>query len=191
MGSWDWLIGRGPGKSQYEIGAGAAPTELLGQLMRRAQGYADSPAQMMMQRGLGQQISAGRSAAASARGMSPGLAARMSGEREARAMSDVGYQSSMLRAQEQTAAQQMLANWLAEQERMKLQQDMYNAARQQRQGMLGSVLGTAGAIGGAMLGGPWGAQAGAQAGQQIGGSFAGAPQWSDYGFGESGMQGVW
>ena len=67
MGAWDWLIGRPPGRSQYEIGAGEAPTELQGMMMQRARGQGPSAAELMMQRGLGQQIAAGRSAAAAQR----------------------------------------------------------------------------------------------------------------------------
>jgi hypothetical protein len=94
---------------------------------------------------------------------------RQAGQREASAMSNVGQQAGIMRAQEQAAAQQMLANWLQQQEQMKLQQEMYNASRQRSGGMLGPILSTAGTIGGALIGGPWGAAAGGALGGALGG----------------------
>lgn len=157
MGEEFWL-GKPPGKSKFEVGGGEAGATLQDLMLQRAQGQGASAAELMMNRGMQQQIAAGRSMAASMPGVSPGLAMRQAGQREASAMSNVGQQTGILRAQEQAAAQQMLANWLAQQDRMRLEQDMYNAARQQRAGMLGTVLGVGGQMGAAALGMPWGSQ---------------------------------
>jgi hypothetical protein len=160
MGESFWL-GERPGKLK------TGPMQEM--MQQRAAGTGGpSAAELMMQRGMGQQIAAGRSMAASMPGVSPGLAMRQAGMREAGAMSDVGQQMAILRAQEQEAAMRQAAQ-------MEMQQAMYNAARQQRQGMLGPILGTAGTIGGAMIGGPWGASAGQQLGQGIGQGFGSQP----------------
>ncbi len=119
-------------------------------MQQRAMGEGGpSAAELMMQRGMGQQVAAGRSMAAGARGVSPGMAMRQSGRREAQAMSDVGQQTGIMRAQEQAMAQR--ASLQAE-----MQQAMYNASRQRSGGMLGSILGTAGQMGSAALTMPWG-----------------------------------
>ena len=170
MGESFWL-GERPGKVQ--MGG-------MEQLMQqRAQGMGGpSAAELLMNRGMQQQVAAGRSAAASMPGVSPGLAMRQAGQREAGAMADVGQRAAIMRAQEQQAAMQMAAQ-------MELERNMYNAARQQRQGMLGPILQTGGTVLGAALGGP----AGAAAGGAIGGGLGGAvgahnvPQWGDYGLG--------
>ena len=174
MGKEFWL-GKPPGKSKYEVGGGAG-TELQDLMMQRAAGTGGpSAAELMMNRGMQQQVAAGRSAAASMPGVSPGLAMRQAGQREASAMSDVGQQTGILRAQEQMAAQQMMAQYLQQQDRMRLEQEMYNAARQQRPGMLGSILSTGGQIAGAALGGPMGGQVGGQVGAGIGQGFGAQP----------------
>ena len=170
----DWLMGTPPGKSKYEVGAGAG-TELQDLMMQRARGEGTSAAELMMNRGMQQQIAAGRSAAASMPGVSPGMAMRQAGQREAGAMSQVGQQSGIMRAQEQAAAQQMMAQYLQNQDRMRLEQEMYNAARQQTPGMLGSLLSTAGTITGAAIGGPWGAAAGKELGGAVGQGFGAQP----------------
>ena len=190
MGTEFWL-GERPGKSRYEIGGGASG-QLQDLMMQRAQGQGPSAAELMMNRGMQQQIAAGRSAAASMPGVSPGLAMRQAGQREASAMSNVGQQTGILRAQEQAQAQNMLASYLQNQEQMRLQQEMYNASRMRQGGMLGPILSTAGTIGGALIGGPLGAAAGSQLGQGVSSwvnpqtGAAGAPQWGDYGWGGAG-----
>jgi hypothetical protein len=162
MGESFWL-----GKPPGEVKAG--PMQEL--MMQRAQGTGGpSAAELMMQRGMGQQVAAGRSAAASMPGVSPGLAMRQAGLREASAMSNVGQQMGILRAQEQAAAMQAA-------QQAELEMAMYNAARQQRQGMLGPILSTAGQVGGALIGGPWGAAAGQQVGQGIGNYMGGGSPW--------------
>lgn len=186
MGFKEWLLGRGPGKSRYEVGGSDPYTAGLQRAMyERAMGTAPSAAELMMDRGMQQQIAAGRSMAASMPGVSPGLAMRMAGQREAGAMADVGQQTAILRAQEQAQAQEALARYLQQQDQMRLQQEMYNQARKARTGMLGSILGTAGTIGGAMLAGPAGAAAGGQIGQGIGQGVGGGgyQNFSDYGLG--------
>ena len=188
MGFMDWLFGSQPGKSTYELGGGAAGATLQDLMLQRAQGMGPSAAELMMNRGMQQQVAAGRSAAASMPGVSPGLAMRQAGQREASAMSNVGQQMGIMRAQEQAAAQQMLANWLQQQDRMKLEQDMYNAARQQRQGMLGSLLQTGGTVLGAGIGAGWFGGGGGGYGQGVAGTpnaFGGygSPSWEDKGFG--------
>lgn len=189
MGEEFWL-GKPPGKSKFELGGGEAGATLQDLMLQRAQGLGGpSAAELMMNRGMQQQIAAGRSMAASMPGVSPGLAMRQAGQREASAMSNVGQQAGIMRAQEQAAAQGLLANWLQNQQRMQLEQDLYNAARQQRSGMLGPMLGTAGAIGGAMIGGPWGASAGQQLGQGIGGAFGGGGGYDPYAAGQPGDYG--
>ena len=179
MGESFWM-GEKPGKSEYEIGGGASG-DLQNLMMQRAQGQGSSAAELMMNRGMQQQIAAGRSMAASMPGVSPGLAMRQAGQREASAMSNVGQQTGILRAQEQAQAQNMLASYLQNQEQMRLQQEMYNASRMRQGGMLGPILSTAGTIGGAMIGGPLGAAAGSQLGQGFGAQ--NVPQWGDYGLG--------
>lgn len=183
MGLKTWLFGRPPGKSEYDVGMSDPYSQGLQQAMYdRAMGRGESAAELMMNRGLQQQIAAGRSMAASIPGVSPGLAMRMASQREAGAMRDVAQQQAIMRAQEQAQAQAQMAQYLQQMDQMRLQQEMYNAARKQRTGMLGSILGTAGAIGGAYLAGPMGASAGSQIGQGMGGGGM-APQWSDYGWG--------
>lgn len=176
MGKEFWL-GKPPGESRYDVGAGGADLERL--MMQRAQGMGPSAAELMMNRGMQQQIAAGRSMAAGARGVSPGLAMRQAGQREAGAMSNVGQQAGIMRAQEQAQAQQMMAAYLQAQDRMRLEQDMYNAARQQRQGMLGPMLGMGGQIGAAALGMPWGG----------GGGGGGTPVTPGPSWGERGITG--
>jgi hypothetical protein len=184
----DWLMGTPPGKSKYELGGGAAGGTLQDLMLQRAQGQGPSAAELMMNRGMQQQIAAGRSAAASMPGVSPGLAMRQAGQREASAMSNVGQQAGIMRAQEQAAAQQMLAQWLQQQEQMKLQQEMYNASRMRQGGMLGPMLGMGAQMGAAALGMPWGG------GQMPMGSTPnayggyGAPSWEDKGFGQFGWK---
>jgi hypothetical protein len=172
----DFWLGEKPKKSIYELGGEGA--DLQEMMQQRAMGTGGpSAAELMMQRGMQQQIAAGRSAAASMPGVSPGLAMRTASRREGQAMSDVGQQMGIMRAQEQMAAQQMLANYLQQQDRMRLEQEMYNAQRRRSGGMLGPILSTGGAIGGAMIGGPWGAQMGRQMGQGMAGGFgAGGPE---------------
>ena len=104
----DFMFGSRPGKSKYEIGGGAG-TELQNLMMQRARGMGPSAAELMMNRGMQQQIAAGRSAAASMPGVSPGLAMRQAGQREASAMSNVGQQTGIMRAQEQ--AQDIDQRW--------------------------------------------------------------------------------
>ena len=166
MGESFWM-GEKPGKSKYEVGGGAG-TELEDLMMQRARGEGTSAAELMMNRGMQQQVAAGRSAAASMPGVSPGMAMRQAGQREASAMSNVGQQTGIMRAQEQATAQQMMAQYLQQQDRMKLEQEMYNAARQRSGGMLGPILSTAGTVAGAAIGGPWGAAAGSQIGSGFG-----------------------
>jgi len=182
MGESFWM-GEKPGKSKYEVGGGAG-TELEDLMMQRARGEGTSAAELMMNRGMQQQVAAGRSAAASMPGVSPGMAMRQAGQREASAMSNVGQQTGIMRAQEQAAAQQMMAQYLQQQDRMRLEQEMYNAARQQSQGMLGTVLGVGGQMGAAALGMPGG---GGGYGQGVAGTpnaygGFGAPSWEDKGF---------
>lgn len=151
---------------------GAKPDEMesgpMQELMRqRAMGKGGpSAAELMMNRGMQQQVAAGRSMAAGARGVSPGLAMRQAGQRESQAMSDVSQQTGIMRAQEQAMAQR--AAMQAE-----LQQAMYNASRVRSGGMLGPILTTAGTVGGAIVGGPMGAVAGGALGSGLGGAAGG------------------
>ena len=146
-----------------------------------------SPAELMMNRGMQQQIGAGRSMAASMRGANPGMAMRLAGQREAQTMSNVGQQMGILKAQEQEQMRQALAQYVAQQDQLRMQMAMFNAKRQQSTGMLGSVLQTGGAVLGGFLGGPSGAAAGAKIGGGVGNSGIPAPQWEDYYNPDTGM----
>ena len=182
----DFMLGSGPQKSEYEIGGSDESKGLMQQMYQRSLGQGGpSAAELMMNRGMGQQIAAGQSAAASMRGVSPGMAARLAGQQRGRAMSDTRQQTGIMRAQEQAAAQQMLASYLQNMDRMRLEQDMYNAASQQRTGMLGSLMSTGGMIGGAMLGGPMGAGLGANLGGMAGGAMGRQSGGSDW-YGQGG-----
>jgi len=167
MGKEFWL-GRPAGEVE--------PGEMQELTMQRARGLGGpSAAELMMNMGMQQQIAAGRSMAAGARGVSPGLAMRQAGQRESQAMAGVGQQTSIMRAQEQAMAMQQA-------QRAELEMAMFNAARQQRQGMLGTVMGVGGQVGAAALGMPWGGGMG-------GGGYGGGGGWggeagsrSDYGW---------
>ena len=125
---------------------------MQGLMQQRAQGLGGpSAAELMMQRGMQSQIAAGRSMAAGARGVSPGMAMRQAGRRESQAMSQVGQQTGIMRAQEQAMAQRSAMQ-------AELQQAMYNASRVRQGGMLGSIMQTGGQMGAAALGMPWGQQ---------------------------------
>lgn len=170
----DFLLGSKPGRSTYEIGGGAQG-DWQSMMMRRARGIeGPSAAELMMRQGMDRQVAAGRSMAASMPGVSPGMGMRMAGQREAGAMSQVGQQTGVMRAQEQAQAQQMLGQWLQAQEQLRLQQELYNLTRQRQGGMLGPLLGAGGAALGGYLGGPAGAAAGGQAGGALGGGFGGS-----------------
>ena len=146
-------------------------------MMQQAQGLGGpSAAELMMNRGMGQQIAAGRSMAAGARGVSPGMAMRQAGRRESQAMSDVGQQTGIMRAQEQAMAQRAALN-------AEMQQNMYNASRVRSGGMLGSILGMGGQMGAAALGMPWGRGGGG--GDQYNTGFGG------YGFSNSNIGSPW
>ena len=138
----DFLLGEKPKKVQTG--------EMQGLVQELARGEGGpSAAELMMNRGMQQQVAAGRSAAASMPGVSPGMAMRQAGQREAGAMANVGQQMAILQAQEQQAAMQQAAQ-------MEYEQAMYNASRQRQGGMLGPMLGTAGQMGAAWLGMPGG-----------------------------------
>ena len=150
-------------------------------MMQQAQGLGGpSAAELMMNRGMGQQIAAGRSMAAGARGVSPGMAMRQAGRRESQAMSDVGQQTGIMRAQEQAMAQRAALN-------AEMQQNMYNASRVRSGGMLGSMLGMGGQMGAAALGMPWGQQR-----QGMGGGGGGYNTgFGGYGFSNSNIGSPW
>jgi hypothetical protein len=141
MGKDFWL---GEKPAEMEMG----PMQEM--MQQRAQGLGGpSAAELMMNRGMGKQIAAGRSMAAGARGVSPGMAMRQAGRRESQAMSDVGQQTGIMRAQEQAMAQRAALQ-------AELQQAMYNASRVRSGGMLGGMMGMAGQMGSAAIGMPWG-----------------------------------
>ena len=165
MGKDFWL-----GEKPDEMEAGP----MQGLMQERAQGLGSSAAELMMNRGMQQQVAAVRSMAAGARGVSPGMAMRQAGRRESQAMSDVGQQTGIMRAQEQAMAQR--AAMQAE-----LQQAMYNASRVRSGGMLGSMLGTAGQMGAAAIGMPWG-----QGGGSGGGGGGYNTGFGRYNFGSAG-----
>ena len=183
----DFLLGSGPAKSEYEIGGSEQAQGLMNQMYQRSMGQGGpSAAELMMNRGMGQQIAAGQAAAAGMRGASPGMAARLAGQQRTQAMLGTQQQTWIMRAQEQAAAQSMLANYLQNLDRMKLEQDLYNASSQQRTGMLGSLMQTGGAIGGAMIGGPMGANMGSNLGGMAGGAMgrqSGGTEWYGQGGG--------
>jgi len=81
-------------------------------LKARAAGTVPSAAEMQMQRGLADQIAAQRAQAASARGVSSGLAAKLAAEGIGKAQSETAYNTSLLRAGEQAQAEQNLASAL-------------------------------------------------------------------------------
>jgi endosialidase-like protein len=86
---------------------------LAGLLMQQAQGQGPSVAEMHMRRGLDSAIASQRAQAASARGVSPGLAQRMAAQGIAGMQQQAVGDSAMLRANEQMAARNGLGGLLA------------------------------------------------------------------------------
>jgi hypothetical protein len=78
-------------------------------LADRVNGHGGSVAQEQMNQGMQQAINAQRSQAASARGINPALAARMSAQNQGNIMQQTAASGGLLRAQEQTQAEQSLA----------------------------------------------------------------------------------
>lgn len=113
-----------------------------------------SAAQQQLQQGLGQATRRGQAVAASQRGVSPALAARMGSQMAAGASMDANRYAAILRAQEQMQArgqylgmQQMMANQSAAMNQLRLQQALQEQeSKQQAQGGMLSAAG--GLIGG-------------------------------------------
>lgn len=103
----------------------------LGQLLTaRANGTGGpSAAELQMRQGLGAAINAQRAQAASARGLSPGMAQRMAAQGIAGAQMQTNQQTGVLRAQEQLGAQNALGGLLAQQRGQDL-----NSAQMAQQG---------------------------------------------------------
>jgi hypothetical protein len=119
----------------------AANQSALGQaLMARVNGTGGpSLAEMQMNRGLDSQIAAQRAQAASARGVSPGMAQRLMANNIAGAQQATNADAAMLRASEQQQAESALGNLLAGQRgqdlgtaQMGMQAGQFNAGMQQQ-----------------------------------------------------------
>jgi hypothetical protein len=106
-------VARGPSMGQVDQTRGMQ-LDLAGALAARARGAGGpSVAELQMRRGLDSQIAAQRAQAASARGMSPGMAQRLAANNIAQAQQATNADAAMLRASEQQQAQGMLGNVLA------------------------------------------------------------------------------
>lgn len=173
-------------------------------MWRQASGQGPSVAEMQMQRGLGRALQGSQAMAASAPGMSPGLAQRLAMQRAGEMQGQTNMDMGMLRAQEQAQARGEMQNYLAQQqqaqmalEQMRAQQRM--AANQlnmqqslQQQGMAAADQGIWGGLTNmssqalaAYANMPYGGAGGGSAGNSIAttrnsmGGY-GPPQWSDY-----------
>lgn len=85
---------------------------LIQALQAQAAGQGPSLAQMQMQRGLSQAIAAQHAQAASARGISPGMAQRLASQGSAQLAGQAANDAAMLRMQEQMQAQGQLGGAL-------------------------------------------------------------------------------
>ncbi len=121
--------------------AAAAQQSALGNLlMQRASGTGGpSVAELQMRRGLDASIAAQRAQAASARGLSPGMAQRLAAQGIAQAQQQTNADAAMLRASEQLGAQNALGGVLSQQRgqdlgaaQMGLQAGQFNAGLQQQ-----------------------------------------------------------
>lgn len=86
---------------------------LMQALQSRAAGEAPSAAELQMRQGLDRQMAAQQSLAAGARGISPGMAARLAAQGTAQAQGGFNQNAAMMRAQEQAQAEQSLMQALA------------------------------------------------------------------------------
>lgn len=119
---------------------GAQQSALGGLLWQRASGQGGpSVAELQMRRGLDSQIASQRAQAASARGMSPGMAQRLASQGIANAQQATNADAAMLRSNEQMQAQGALGGLLAQQRgqdlgaaQMGMQASQFNAGLQQQ-----------------------------------------------------------
>lgn len=118
-------------------------------LRRAATGAGPSAAELQMRQGLDRGMAAQRSAAASMRGVNPALAQRMTTDNIANLQADVAGQTGVLRAQEQAAARDALAQAMyaargqdiglaTTQAGLQQQADMANMQANQQAAMLGA-----------------------------------------------------
>jgi hypothetical protein len=174
--------------SAFSTGRGGR--QLQAWLEQRARGGGPSLAQGVMQRGLEQAIKNQRAQTAGMMGTNPALAAKLGGEQGAGMMQAGMREAGMVGLQEQAQAQAALAQWLQQERQAQMQQQAMQAGQHnlyqqmmmqqaaQDQGLFGPLMNLGGSMLGAGIGAGWfgGGGGGGQS------SFAGAPQWSDYGF---------
>lgn len=86
---------------------------LVGALQRRASGQAPSVAELQLRRGMDDAIAAQMATAASARGISPGLAQRLAADGIAQVQSRTNMDAALLRAGEQARAEEALGGVLS------------------------------------------------------------------------------
>jgi hypothetical protein len=150
----------------------AEENEFTKMLQQRAAGQGGpSPAELQMQRALGQSQAQAQSMAASQRGIAPGLAARLASQQQAQMSQDIAGQSGILRAQEQLGSQELLSNIFESQRRgraageearrgayeeqaKRAQQFMSNAGQMAARGATGGAGGKPFAYGGAVVDSP-------------------------------------
>jgi hypothetical protein len=106
---------------------------LANALQARALGQGGpSVAELQQRRGLDAAIAAQRAQAASARGISPGMAARLASQGISQAQSQVAGDAAMLRANEQMAAQGQLGNVLSGMRGQDTQSAQFQSGQQQQ-----------------------------------------------------------
>jgi len=143
---------KAPGQQQAAPGSPSAYGEFI---QNMAMGRGPSVAQTQMQQGLGQALAQAQAQAASARGVSPALAARMAQQSQAQMSQQANIGAAMMRSQEQMNAAGMWGNYLTGQQNMALSRDQMQAQKdiahsQQNTQLLGGLLGAGGAALGMM-----------------------------------------
>lgn len=133
------ILGSGPGLSKYDIGSDPGLQELQRLLNERAYGTSPSAAEDLLRQGLGAQIAGAKSAVASSRGVNPGAALRTSQERQGEARQGYTELLPILRAQEQANAQQMLADYLANKDALRQQQEEFNITGHTNDQLAGTI----------------------------------------------------
>lgn len=128
QGSYLW----GQGQQQYNRGFGSAggfmrgQEQLAGYLGQRAMGAGGpSAAELQLQQGLGRAQQGAMGLASSVAGTSPALAMRRAMQAQSAMAAQTQQQASVLRAQEQLAAQQALGNLLGQARGQSLQEGQF------------------------------------------------------------------
>ncbi len=195
-----------PQRYQYDPGAfgtGETGAELQRTMMGRVRGEAPSVAELQMQRGMGRALQASRAMQGSATGISPGLAQRLAGQRSAQIMGEGNLAMGQMRAQEQAAAEAQMMQWLENERQAQMALQAARAGEQGRidqlmaqqamanikPGMLGSAISAFGQGLGSLTSS--GAFGGGGAGMPLASSPGFNPNFGSYGFGSTGMQGVY